>query len=600
MAVAARAPRPRAGLRWAIYLRVSTRKQSLSVGDDPTDKVSLDEQDRPCRNLIERLDPTGMIDPRHVYRDTHTGVDLFTRRDMTRLRDAIRRREVDAVACYHPFRWTRNHHHYGYLRTELDEVGAAVRFAEDDPGDGAGADLLGMVQAWSGNQDHKRITSNTHNARRALVKRGSAWPGCKPPYGLSWRYRSDRRPGGRIEQVRIGWEENPIEAGIVRELFGAALAGASLRGMAADLTTRGVPSPKGQAGWTHATVKRLLMSPLYAGEAYSLRHRRDGENPYTDAEGQTRYRDVLLPPDEWTRLPDGYAPSIVNRETFDAVQLIVAGARRGGSRPADPTVSLMRNGRARCASCGRALVFKTFRRKIKPDRPGKPGPKPRADRASHVRLVCTGDGSWNRCPAPVTIDTERLDTAVKRLARLIYAHPDVLAEQAELHRENDPTAEDLATVERTLAEIERQQGALALVATQITSAAAAAPLAAQLEVLAGRKKQAEVDRDELKRRRAGWEQSRRYLETFAAQAATVSARLDNFGHAEWQDAIDALGLQATVYPPAEAPPGGRYALRVAYDGSLTGRLLAALGIHDELPALMDPTSRCSTPASKSP
>jgi DNA invertase Pin-like site-specific DNA recombinase len=592
-------PRPRTGLRWAIYLRVSTRKQSLSVGDDPTDKVSLDEQDRYCRDLVERLDPTGTIDPRHVYRDTHTGIDLFTRGDMTRLRDTIRRRDVDAVACYHPFRWTRDPDHWGYLRTELVAAGVAVRFAEDDPGDGDAGEILGYLRAWSGKQDHKRITSNTHNARRALVKRGSAWPGCKPPYGLSWSYRSDRRPGGRVEQVRIGWEENPVEAGIVRELFGLSLAGATLRGMAADLTARGVPSPKGQAGWTHATVKRILLSSLYAGEAYSLRHRRDKESPYTDAQGQTRYRDVLLPPDEWTRLPDGYAPALVDREAFDAVQQIVAGARRGGSQPADPTVSLMRHGRARCASCGRALVVKIRRRVVKPDRPGKPGPKPRADGATLVLLVCSGESGWNRCPAPVALVAERLDAAVKKLARLIYEHPDVLAEQAELHRESDPTAGDLATVERTLGEIERQQASLALVAAQITSTDAAAPLVASLEVLAERKKQAEADRTELKRRRAGWEQSRRYLETFAEQAATVAARLDGFGYAEWQDAVDALGLQATVYPSAAPAPGGRYTLRVAYDGALTGRLLAALGVRGELPALMDTTSPSSTPASRS-
>jgi hypothetical protein len=245
------------------------------------------------------------------------------------------------------------------------------------------------------------------------------------------------------------------------------------------------------------------------------------------------------------------------------------------------------------------MVVKTYQRVVKPDRPNKPGPKPRTDGAPRVMLVCTGYGGWNRCPAPVSIITERLDDAVKRLARLIYEHPDVLAEQAELHRESDPTAEDLATVERTLAEIKRQQSSLALVAGQITSAEAAAPLVAQLEVLAERKKQAEADRDELRRRRAGWEQSRRYLEAFADQAAIVSARLDGFGHAEWQDAIDALGLQATVYPAASPSPGGRYTLRVAYDGVLTARLLAALGIQDEQCTLMDITARCSTPASRS-
>jgi hypothetical protein len=40
----------------------------------------------------------------------------------------------------------------------------------------------------------------------------------------------------------------------------------------------------------------------------------------------------------------------------------------------------------------------------------------------------------------------------------------------------------------------------------------------------------------------------RHLESFAALASRVSTRLDRFGHAEWQQAIDALQIGAIVQP----------------------------------------------------
>lgn len=573
-----RTAKPRTGLRWAIYCRVSTKQQSIDIGGDPTDKVSLSDQQSTCRDLIARLDPTGTIDARHVFKEVHTGIDLSSRREMSRLREMIRNREVDAIACYHPYRWTRHHHHYGYLRTELDEAGVFVRFALDDPGEGAGADLVGMIQAWSGNQDHHRISENTHNARRALVRRGSAWAGCKAPYGLRWRYRADQRSSGRVDQVRIGWDVEPTEAAVVASLFADLLAGKTLRGMARELTERGVRSPKGRAGWTHGVVKDLLESVIYTGEAYGLRYQRDKSDQYIGqrgaSAGQPKYRDKILPSDEWVRLPDGYAPQIVDRDTFDAAQRALASIQRGGRQPIDPSVSLMRGGRARCASCGRALVIHTRERTVRPDRPGKPGPKPNPGAGRRIGLICHGRKAWDRCLAPAWIGAQMLDDAVKRLARHIYEHPEVIAEQAELHRQNDPTEADLVIVKQTLADVEQQQQSLAMVAGRITSPEAIAPLAHRLEQLADQQRKAQQDRADLLKRRAGWEASQRFLEGFASSAHRVRERLDSFGHAEWQEAIDALQIGAVVQP--STTDGDRYRLTIHLAGIVTAELLAKL------------------------
>src|SRR5215216_2143222 len=113
-----RAAHPRVGLRWAIYCRISGR-QGVRTGDDDDDTISLDTQEAASRELVARLDPAGTIVEGLVLREVHTGVELFTRPKLTRLREAVRRGEIDAIACYQPKRWTRDPDHAGYLRSEL-------------------------------------------------------------------------------------------------------------------------------------------------------------------------------------------------------------------------------------------------------------------------------------------------------------------------------------------------------------------------------------------------------------------------------------------------------------------------------------------------
>ena len=140
-----------------------------------------------------------------------------------------------------------------------------------------------------------------------------------------------------------------------------------------------------------------------------------------------------------------------------------------------------------------------------------------------------------------------------KLARLIFEHPDVIAEQAALHRRQDPTTADLKMIERTLLEIDRRMRAVAAVAQQVSSPEAAAPLALQLESLADQQRKAQQERRALLERRAGWEEGQRFLDSFAGLCAQVSRRLDRFSHAEWQQAIDALGITATVWRAGPGP-----------------------------------------------
>ena len=75
------------------------------------------------------------------------------------------------------------------------------------------------------------------------------------------------RNGQRCGKVRFGYDlgpdgrtliENPAEQEVLRLVAQLRAEGRPLRAIAAELTTRGVPTKEGNPAWTHTTVDRLL------------------------------------------------------------------------------------------------------------------------------------------------------------------------------------------------------------------------------------------------------------------------------------------------------------------------------------------------------
>jgi hypothetical protein len=98
----------------AIYVRVSTAGQEQ-------DGTSLRTQGNACR--AHATDRGYVVDEAHVYRDTHTSTELWERPQLTRLREAIRRREVDCRICYAIDRLARDPVHLGVILTEAEHTG---------------------------------------------------------------------------------------------------------------------------------------------------------------------------------------------------------------------------------------------------------------------------------------------------------------------------------------------------------------------------------------------------------------------------------------------------------------------------------------------
>src|SRR5688572_25356024 len=106
--------------RAALYPRVSDPYGDKKRAPSPErqQETPLDQQESACRAYAIAHGFT--VDEAHIYREAHTGIELWERPQLTRLREAIRRREIDVVIVYSIDRLSRDPVHLGVILSEAD------------------------------------------------------------------------------------------------------------------------------------------------------------------------------------------------------------------------------------------------------------------------------------------------------------------------------------------------------------------------------------------------------------------------------------------------------------------------------------------------
>lgn len=133
--------------------------------------------------------------------------------------------------------------------------------------------------------------------------------------------------GAAAYGLRRGWKElEPTEVERIREAIKRTLAGESLRSIILDWNRRGIPThTKTSAGWSDASLRRILVSPRLAG----LR----------------QHQGVIIGPGNW--------PAIIDEETHERLkERLLPSSERAPRVKHQPTLLA---GLLRCGICGLSL-----------------------------------------------------------------------------------------------------------------------------------------------------------------------------------------------------------------------------------------------------
>jgi site-specific DNA recombinase len=319
-------------MRVALYVRVSTDRQQQAQ--------TIEQQVTQLQSYVAAR-AGWMVAEEHVFRDDGASGAKLDRPGLDALRDHAARAAFDLVLITAPDRLARNFVHQMVVLEELQRRGVRVVFCDrpltDDPHEQLVTQIRGAVAEY----ERTLIADRMRRGRLARLRSGQLLPWTRAPYGYRLHPERPRDPAAV--------QPDPAAAAVVQELFAAyAAGGVTLHGLAAQLTTRRVPTPTGKPIWRPTTIRGLLTNPAYKGEAASGRlrtapaRRRKSALERIGKGMSTRAH----PPEEWITVP---VPALVAAEQFDLVQRRLAANQRAARR--STTHPYLLRGLVSCGVC---------------------------------------------------------------------------------------------------------------------------------------------------------------------------------------------------------------------------------------------------------
>ena len=516
-------------MRAAIWTRVST--------DEQDDGTSPGTQLSESRALCAR----NGWDPIRVFQVTYSAEWAEDIPDWRELMEAIRRRDFDVLVALSYDRLARHHWDVGTTLRACQRHGVKVAFVKDEVPDGEYGDLFVFMKGFSGHTWRKGIIESAGRGQRAKMH-GSPAAGVaprplgsqRPPFGLRWVEEYETRRG-LVLPMKRRFEENPATIDTLRCIFAWYDEGASLRELDRRLRSRGIrPADHERTGcmvWSPPTLKKILGNENYVGVGYV------GTTDRRKQPGGKR-RSEAKPREEWTRLPEGTFPRVIDESLFARVQDRLKLNRRecppGNRRPA---VGLLRRIGV-CGYCGRSLRV-VNQRGI---------PRYRCDIQNRTR---------HGCPAH-TMNVELLDGQVWSLVTWLLHTPGALEAKLFGQPQPDPTAGALPQVDANLKRLEqdRERTQRRLRATDDDELATA--YEQDLKVILAEVRAAEAERLKLLAQRDAWQAGQERRQGVLDYAAQLRAELDGLDFDGRRNVLLRLGATVRLY--RDGQPAGRWDL----------------------------------------
>lgn len=489
----------------AIYCRVSTASQE--------DGSSLETQEASCRAFAEERGWT-VTD---VYREVFTGADLFDRPKLGRLRETIRRREVNVVIAHALDRLTRNQAHLGVILSEADYAGVTIELVTERLEDTPEGRLLQSVRGFVAEVERLKIAERTKRGRRARTEQGKLLPGGKPPYGYRWR-----------DADKGALDLDPLTAPIVRRIFQEYMTGTPLRTLADRLSTEGIPTSTGRPKWMATTLRCMLRNPAYMGEARAWRYM------CTPNKGGG-WRTQMRPIEEQVALPAGTIPALVDAGTWHVVQARFA--RNKAEAPRNnrhPEESLLRGGFVRCGYCGNTVIAFVHS-------------------AGLMYRCCVYSRDVPGCRSSNVL-VKTLDQAVWEKVEAIVTEPEIITLQLEQLQHDHDSGADLEALNRQLGAIEKQRQRIARSVMALDDDEAAAPLLIELKSLAAQKRQLDAERVASEKRFADRQDHHDRLMSLMEWCRRVAGNLATLTYQQKRDLIAALDVNVRLFQKGQPSP----------------------------------------------
>ena len=272
-----------------------------------------------------------------VYADENLSGTKEARPEFQRMLRDCREGKIDRILCKSTSRFARNTVTLLEVARELKELGISVSFEKENidtmSGDG---ELMLSILASLAQEESRSVSENCKWRVRKKFEQGV-------PTGFRM-YGYDVRNGS--------FTILPEEAAIIQRIFHMYLDGMGRERIMRVLNADGIPAPEGGL-WNAGTIMMMLRNEKYAGD---LLLQKSYVNNHVEKK-QLPNRGEL--PQYF--VAEDHAP-IIDRETFDAVQVEIAGRRELHTAKAADAVKrpdMPLGDRIICGICG-----KKYRRKI--------------------------------------------------------------------------------------------------------------------------------------------------------------------------------------------------------------------------------------------
>lgn len=329
---------------WLIYLRKSRQ-------DDPNETVEevLAKHEAQLQEYAQR-ELGGLIPEENIYREVVSGESIEEREEIQKILARIEDPRIKGVLVVDPQRLSRG---------DLEDCGRLIndfRYSKTL----VAATRSGMVYNLEKKMERKFFQDELLRGRDyleytkeilfagriAAVKRG-CYIGNYPPYGYN--------------KIKIGKDhtlEPNDEADVVRMIFEWYTKENMTPGKIAQrLNKMGIKAPRGEL-WKKDTIRVILRNPHYIGKVFFNRIKRT-----TVMEDGERIIKRLSQPEEDVIIAEGKHPAIIDMETWNAAQELVA--RNPRVKHTYPLKNPF-SGLLCCGKCGKAMFIHPY--KIAEDR----------------------------------------------------------------------------------------------------------------------------------------------------------------------------------------------------------------------------------------